>query len=327
MARLKISCGFPPRQDAPALARVAEQLGYARVWLYDSPALYGDLWIGLARVAEATAHIGLGTGVAVASLRHVMVTASAIATLEELAPGRLVCALGTGFTARRALGQAPVSLRFVEQYALQLRALLRGEVVEIDGAPAQMIHSPGFAPRRPLDVPIRLAPGGPRGVETARRLGMDVILPYEPAPGFAECAVMVSGTVLDPGEDHTSARVREAAGPWFKTLYHALWERDPAAVDRLPGGAEWRRRIEAERPERERHLAVHEGHVEAIPQRERFLLEAAGPLLVQSGWTGDAAAVRARLEKAAAGGATEIVYMAAGPDMARELAAFARAAA
>ena len=324
MADLKISCGMPPRRDIPEIARWAEALGYARVWLYDSPGLYGDLWIGLARVAEATSRIGLGTGVAVASLRHVMVTASAIATLEELAPGRLVCALGTGFTARRALGQRPATWSFLEQYVLQLRALLRGEVVEVDGAPAQMIHSPGFAPPRPIEVPLMLAPAGPRGLATARRLGLNVIVAYEPAPGFAECAVMVSGTVLDAGENHTSPRVREAAGPWFKTMYHALWERDPAAVDRLPGGAEWRRRIEAERPERERHLAVHEGHVEVIPARERPLLEAAGPLLVQSGWTGEDSAVRARIEKAVAGGATEIVYMPAGPDIPRELSAFAR---
>jgi 5,10-methylenetetrahydromethanopterin reductase len=237
-----------------------------------------------------------------------------------------VCALGAGFTARRALGQKPMSWGALERYAQQLRSLLRGEVVEIDGAPAQMIHSPGFAPPRPIEVPLWLAPGGPRGLGVARRLGLGVIVGYEPSPGFAECAVMVSGTVLDPGEDHTHARVREAAGPWFKTMYHALWERDPAAVDRLPGGAEWRRRIESERPEGERHLAVHEGHVEVVPARERFLLDAAGPLLMQSGWTGDAASVRARIEKAAAGGATEIVYMPAGPDIPRELAAFARAA-
>ena len=77
-------------------------MGYERVWVYDSPALYGDVWVALARVAESTDHIGLATGVAVGFLRHVMVTASAIATIEELAPGRLSFAVGTGFTGARA---------------------------------------------------------------------------------------------------------------------------------------------------------------------------------------------------------------------------------
>jgi NAD(P)-dependent dehydrogenase (short-subunit alcohol dehydrogenase family) len=56
----------------PAYARIAEELGYERVWVYDSPALYGDIWLALGRTAEATESIGLGSGVAVPSLRHVM---------------------------------------------------------------------------------------------------------------------------------------------------------------------------------------------------------------------------------------------------------------
>src|SRR5438093_400810 len=82
-----------------ARARHAEALGYHRVWLFDSPALYGDVWIAVSRVAEATTGVGVGTAVAVPSLRHVMVTASAIATVEELWPGRLMAAFGTGYTA------------------------------------------------------------------------------------------------------------------------------------------------------------------------------------------------------------------------------------
>jgi len=327
MPQPEISCGSPPRRDIVELARRAEELGYARFWVYDSPALYGDLWVALARIAEATRRIGLGTGVAVPSLRHPMVTASAIATLEELAPGRLVCAFGTGFTARRAMGKKPLAWATVARQVQQVRALLRGETVLIDGAACAMIHSPGFAPKRPIEVPLWLAPMGPKGLAAAREALADgVILPFEPAPGFARCAVLVSGTVLEAGEDHATPRVREAAGGWFKTMYHAAWEQSPSAVDGLPGGAEWRRKIEALRPEGERHLAVHEGHVEAIPERERFLLEAAGPLLTQIGWTGDEASVRARIEKAVAGGATEIAYMPSGPDIPRELAAFARAA-
>ncbi len=326
MPEVVLSCGMPPRRDSVELARAAEDAGYARFYCYDSPALYGDLWIALARVAEGCARIGIGTAVAVPSLRHPMVTASAIATLEELAPGRLVCAFGSGYTARRAMGQKAMGWKAMARFVQQLRGLLRGEVVEIDGAACQMLHVPGFAPKRPIEVPMLLAPMGPKGLATARELGTGVMLAGEPVAGFPHCALMVSGSVLDPGEDHRTPRVREAAGPWFKAMYHATWEFAPAAVDQLPGGAEWRRRIESERPEGERHLAVHEGHVESIPERERFLLDVAGPLLTQSGWTGDDGALRAKLEKAVAAGANEIVYMPAGPDIPRELRAFSRAA-
>ena len=76
-----------------------------RVWVYDSPALYGDIWMALGRAAEATPGGLLGTGVAIPSLRHAMVTAPAIGAIEELAPGRLTVAFGTGFTARQAMGK------------------------------------------------------------------------------------------------------------------------------------------------------------------------------------------------------------------------------
>lgn len=328
MPDLAISCGVPPTRDIVEQARCAEALGYSRMWSFDSPALYGDVWIGLARVAEATDAIGVGTAVAVPSLRNPMVTASAIATIEDLAPGRLACAFGTGFTARRAMGQKAATWAFVGDYVSKVQSLLRGDVVEVEGRPAQMIHSPGFAPARPIEVPLLLAPMGPKGMAAARAFGDKVMLTTEGEldTSWAWCSLMVSGTVLEPGEDHTSARVKEAAGPWFKTAYHHLWEFAPEALPKLPGGAEWLRRIEAERPEGERHLAVHEGHVEAVPDRERFLLDEAGPMLAQSGWSGDEASVRARVEAAAAAGATEIVYMPAGPDIPRELEAFARAA-
>ena len=53
-APLTVSCAFPPGPDTVAHAQLAESLGYERVWLYDSPVLYGDVWVHLARVAEAT---------------------------------------------------------------------------------------------------------------------------------------------------------------------------------------------------------------------------------------------------------------------------------
>jgi 5,10-methylenetetrahydromethanopterin reductase len=329
-ARPLISCVLPPSRELPEYAQLAESLGYERLWVFDSPALYGDVWMAIGRAAEATERIGLGTGVAVPWLRHVMVTASAIASVEELAPGRLVAAFGTGFTASIALGHKPMRWVDLVAHVTQLRGLLRGEVVEVDGAACEMIHSPGFAPPRPINTPLLLAPIGPKGFEYSRTLGDGVVLSGPPPggrdPRWGICAMLIAGSVLDPGEDHTTPRVRDALGPGFATGYHVAWEWDPESVDQLPGGKEWRARVE-ERPPGERHLAVHEGHLVAVNERDQPLVDAAGPrLLSGAGWTGPADEIPGRLEAAAAGGVLEVMYNPAGPDIARELEAFAAAA-
>jgi 5,10-methylenetetrahydromethanopterin reductase len=326
MRDLRISCFLAPSKDAPALARLAEELGYDGIYVYDSPALFGDVWLSIGRMAEATSRITLGTGVAVPCLRHPMVTAAAIASIEELAPGRLVCGFGAGWSARFAMGQRSMRWEEVRQFFVQLRGLLNGETVEIDGAPCQMIHAPGFAPRRPIKTPLLAAASGPKGFEVARAVADGVFCDREIQSGFEYCLKFAVGTVLDPGEDHTSPRVQETAGPIYTTNFHGMFEIDPKMVDAMPGGAEWRARIETERPANERHLALHEGHLSAVTERDRPLLDAAGPLLLSAtGWTGTADVVRAHLEEAARSGATEIVMAMAGPDIPRELRAFAKA--
>jgi 5,10-methylenetetrahydromethanopterin reductase len=283
-----LSCALPPSRDLPRYAQLAEALGYARVWVYDSPALYGDIWVALGRAAEATERIGLGTGVAVPSLRHVMVTASAIGTIEELAPGRLTVAFGTGFTARQAMGKSPMRWSDLATYVTQLRALLAGEVVEIDGAACRMIHSVGFGAPRPMSIPLLVAPIGPKGFAIAERIADGLVLAVEPVdpldPRWPIRALLVTGTILQPGEDHTTPRVRAALGPAFVTGYHAIWQWGNEAVDEMPGGAEWRARIEAEGPIEQRHLSVHEGHLVAVTDRDAPTIEASGSSMLQTRW-------------------------------------------
>mgnify|MGYP003519625280 CR=1 FL=1 len=48
---MQISVAFPPGRDLVDYALLAESLGYARVWVYDSPALYEDVWIALGAIA------------------------------------------------------------------------------------------------------------------------------------------------------------------------------------------------------------------------------------------------------------------------------------
>jgi 5,10-methylenetetrahydromethanopterin reductase len=328
-ARPAYSLALPPSKEVVEYARVAVRAGYQRVWIFDSPSLYGDVWVALARIAEGVPGVGLATGVAVPSLRHPMVTASAIATIEDLSPGRLWAYFGTGFTARMAMGKRGMRWAELATYVQQVRALLNGEVVEIDGAACQMMHSPGFAPARPIRVPLGLAPVGPKGFAVSRDLADGVILTAPPGEEYQQwehAAMLVNGSVLDPGEDHTSSRLLAAAGPAYATGFHAMWEWAPDVVSASPDGVAWLERLESERPDGERHLSVHEGHLVTVTERDRPLLKAAGERILGTGWTGNAEAVSARMDEVGAAGITEVVYCAAGPDIPREINAFAAAA-
>jgi 5,10-methylenetetrahydromethanopterin reductase len=319
MTTLQISSAFPPGPDVVQHAQRAEELGYERVWLFDSPALYPDVWVTLARVAENTERIGFGPGVLVPGLRHPLTQASAIATLEALAPGRLAVAIGTGFTGRMALGQPALPWADTRTYIAQVRGLLEGESMVIDGAVVKMIPPDGYLPRRPISVPILVAANGPKGFAVARELGDGVMSIFGSYPEFEWCALLALGTVLDPGESPDSERAFAAAGPALTVVYHGMYESDPELVESLPGGPEWRAALEAI-PDHSRHLATHEDHLVAVTDRDRPLLSGEG--LTTFTWTGEAGALRARLDATAAAGTTEILYAPMGPDIARELRAF-----
>ena len=104
-----------------------------------------------------------------------------------------------------------------------------------------------------------------------------------------------------------------------------MYERGGAAgVDALPGGQSWRGAIEAE-PADERHLAIHAGHlVKANPRDEPHVADLI-PFASATGLTGSAEQILEKIAGFAASGVTEIVYQPAGPDIERELQAFASA--
>jgi 5,10-methylenetetrahydromethanopterin reductase len=317
--RIEISCGLPPGPGAVDHVVEAERLGYKRAWLYDSPALYGDIWAVMALAAQRTSTIGLGTAVLVPNLRHPLVQASAIATMEQLAPGRVAVALGTGFTGRMAMGQKPLTWSYTKRYIEQLRALLRGEQVEVEGARVQMLHDGAYAPPFPIDTPIVVAANGPKGMAVAEELGDGVMTVGGAAPDFDWCAILAFGTVLDDGEDPSSPRALAAAGAAMTVVYHAMYEGNPESVDALPGGIEWRKRLE-EVPAAERHLTVHKDHLVRVTERDVPLLN--GDMLKTFTWTGTREELRMRVDALASQGVTEILYQPMGPDISRELRAF-----
>ena len=326
---MDISCAFATSSDTPAHVELAESLGYRRAWLYDSPALYPDVWMILTRCAERTSRIGLGPGVLVPSLRHPMVNAAAIAELVDQAPDRVAVAIGSGFTGRFSLGKRPMPWRQVAEYVRCLKTLLAGETAEWDGAKIRMMHPSGYGAKRPISVPILIGADGPKGLAVAAELGDGVFSAAVPQPDAVNAAdwraLLSFGSVLDEGEELTSPRVVDAVAPSAVVMYHAMYERGGgAAVDAVPGGRGWREAVEAH-PENERHLAIHEGHlVKANPRDEPYVADLI-PVASAGALTGSAEQVAARVRDLAAAGVTEVAYQPAGSDIERELRAFASA--
>jgi 5,10-methylenetetrahydromethanopterin reductase len=306
--------------SSPEHTVVAESLGYRRAWFYDSPALYPDVWIQLARAAERTSTIGLGPGVLIPSLRHPMATASAIGTLVEIAGSdRVMVGVGSGFTGRYTLGKKPLAWATVAEWVRTVRGLLRGETVTWDGARIAMMHPDGFGPTRPIGVPFVIGASGPKGLACAAEVADGVFLAGSPGvEGFGWQVCLIFGTVLDEGEPPTSPRVIEAGGHGVAVSYHYMDAHD-MDVSALPGGTEWLAAY-ADVPAAERHLAVHDLHLIGVNERDRPIVT--GELISMFGGAYSAAQLRERVAGLQASGITELAYQPAGPDIARELDAF-----
>ena len=134
-----------------------------------------------------------------------------------------------------------------------------------------MLHADGLTAPRPIEAPLWLSVFGPRGSALAGDIADGIIGPPHPT---LPAAMIVSGTVLDPGEEPGSSRVREAIGPWRVVAWHSAYAEGGAeAVDAMPGGRAWREALEALATDGERHLLTFEGHVTHLPDRDRRLLD------------------------------------------------------
>ncbi len=112
------------------LAVRAEELGLHSFWVYDTPMVHGDPFVALSLCAKATSRIRLGIGVTSPALRSAPATASGLASLNALAPGRIICGVGTGNTARRTVGMRPATAARLENFTAALQDLCAGRSTE-----------------------------------------------------------------------------------------------------------------------------------------------------------------------------------------------------
>ena len=177
-----------PVPDVVRQAQLAESLGYETVWITDSHLICRELWVTLTACALATTRVKLGPGVTVPHTRHWSVAASAIATLDELAPGRLVLGIGTGGSSAETMGvsvQGAARVATLETMTTSIRRLLTGGGAPLESGVESRLAWLGEARK----IPIYVAGSGPRMLEAAGRLGDGAIMYTGTDPAILEAGL------------------------------------------------------------------------------------------------------------------------------------------
>lgn len=301
----------------------AEELGFTHAWFYDSQCLCADVYAVMALAAFHTRKIKLGTGVAIPSNRIAPVTASALATLNELAPGRVLFGVGTGFTGRRAMGLNAVTLADMETYVQQVYALLSNEIIELEiegqRPKAQLLHPERglMNTRDPID--LHMSAMGPKARATCTHMNSGwITFAGHEQQATADLAAMrdswaaggraaddlystvfTLGRVLDDGEACDSPKAMAQGGPLVAIMFHNLVE----AAERgsiLPMDPSWAPTVEryqelyaSYRPADARYLMLHRGHLIYVRDDERPLIT--GDLIRDLSFTGSVGKLRDKI--------------------------------
>jgi len=181
--------GFYSIKEMVELARLADDVGMESIWMSDHLCFRDSLTSSMAFLAT-TKRITVVPAPLSPYSRHPMVSAMAIATMEEFAPGRVAATAGTGnAAAMEEVGiQVTRPLQTMREYMRVLRDFLSGETVHFQGEVFR-VHGArmGFAPSRP--IPIYMTAVKPKMLRLAGELGDGVLLSAGCAPKYiGRCA-------------------------------------------------------------------------------------------------------------------------------------------
>ncbi|RKT51773.1 LLM class flavin-dependent oxidoreductase [Saccharothrix australiensis] len=290
------------RPGVEDLAVRAEELGLHSFWLNDTPMVHGDPFIALALCAKATRRIKLGIGVTSPALRSAPAAASGFAGLNALAPGRIVCGVGTGNTARRTLGMPPTTTAALEEFTAALQDLCAGRSTgyrEGDRVrDIRFLHT-GAHVNTTDPIEFVVAALGPKAAAVAGRLGTGLVSFGLPDPAAwralhdarrhaargthrhpVDSYLVTALHVLDEDEDPHGDAARDATGHLVLSLlaFAADTAADtPSFAERLgPGEREAVRRLLDRRGTTatapDRHTKLYPGYLGRIAPEDRDLV-------------------------------------------------------
>jgi probable F420-dependent oxidoreductase len=187
------------------LTRLAEAVGFDYGWLFDSHVLWREPYPLLTLMAEHTTRLRLGTCVTNPGTREPSVTASALATLNEVSGGRMDLGIGRGDSARRVLGKTPITLANTEEAIRVIRDLVEGRSVVYEGTELRLPWAGAWK------LPVWLAGYGPMALQMTGRVADGVILQLADPDLIRWFVSQVRDAAAAAGRDPAEIRVQAAA--------------------------------------------------------------------------------------------------------------------
>ncbi len=223
-------CPAGPDDVSPGVfSRKAERLGFESLWVGEHPAVpreisrpyeqlvdgevphfytnIADPWMTLAHIAGATSEIRLGTAVGLVTLRHPLLLAKILATLDRQSAGRLTIGAGAGWLIEELdLFEIQFASRFdrLREIIEAMRRVWAEDEPEYHG---EHVDFPPILSRyHPIQNPIPVLCGvhGPRGMRMAAKWA-DGWLPVSSGPenlasDLATLAELCEAEGRDPDE-------------------------------------------------------------------------------------------------------------------------------
>ena len=180
-------------RDGLDYSRYAEEKGFEAVWQAESR-LVRDAIVPMAAYAAVTERIKVGSGVINNWTRNIGLLAATFLTLDDLAPGRMICGLGAwwdplarnvGINRRKPLTAMKETVLILRRLLNMERVTFEGEFVQVNGIELDVVHGR----REPRDVPIMIGATGPKMMELTGEIADGAVLNYCVPPEYNDQAM------------------------------------------------------------------------------------------------------------------------------------------
>lgn len=182
-----------PIRDGMDYARYAEERGFEAVWQAESR-LVRDAIVPMAAYAAVTERIRIGSGVINNWTRNIGLLAATYLTLDDLAPGRIICGIGAwwdplarnvGIDRRKPLTAMRETVTVLRRLLALENVTFAGEFHQVTGIELDVVHGR----REPRHVPIMIGATGPQMMELTGEIADGVVLNYCVPPEYNPIAL------------------------------------------------------------------------------------------------------------------------------------------